>query len=67
MFRRILKWLAIVAWGYTLVVLVFTGIHANRGDSLGYSAGAELTVLSGSVALTLTCVYGLVVFVEKWS
>jgi hypothetical protein len=65
MLRRILKWLTFAAWGYTLVVVVFTAIHARNGNSLGYSAGAEVSVLSGSVALTLTCVYVLVVFVEK--
>jgi hypothetical protein len=67
MFRRVLKWLTIVAWGYTFIVVVFTGIHARNGDLLGYSVGAELSVLSGSVALTLTCVYALVAFVQKRS
>jgi hypothetical protein len=65
--KRILKWFTIAAWSYTLVMVVFTAIQSNRGDLLGYSAGAEVSVLSGSVASVVTCVYLLVAVLEKRS
>jgi hypothetical protein len=65
-FRRILKWLTIAAWGYTLVMIAAAWILFKRGDTLGYSASAETAVLSANVALVPTCLYALVAIRQKW-
>ena len=64
--RRILKWLAIAAWAYTIFAVAATWILAKRGDSLGYSACAEAAVISANAALVPSCLYLLVIVVNKW-
>jgi hypothetical protein len=65
-FRRILKWLTIATWAYTLVMIVAAWVLFKRGDSLGYSASAETAVLSASVALVPTCLYSVIIIRQKW-
>ena len=65
MLRRVLKWITVLSWVLASLTFFLAVFHYMRGDEFGYAAFGELTVILANIAVAISCVYLLIVFVGK--